>query len=237
MAAGAAVQWRRQQWDAFLQRLEQLKTLTLEVGILEGKTRYPPGHVGSKSRLHDNPERFAELRGQVARFGVGWKTRNRQIRKMLDRQEARHGKRSRNRSERALRKAMRAEGLRTKGLRKSSRGTPVARVAGVLMVMPHWREHLDMSGGRLSRELRELMQVLKAGDDPRAYLHRIGTRLKREFQREVRSMGHVDTGLLLRTVDYRIFDEKAAAIMDRYKKRQKKARRAARRRIRRRRRR
>jgi hypothetical protein len=214
----------RKKLDAFLKAGGAIEDLELRVGILEGRTRYAPRHVGRKSRLRRRGKAPLEASELARRRGI------RELRSSLEVIGSTKGGKARRALEKEIRAAFRAQGVSTKGLRKSTRGTAVARVAGVLQAgTPYHVIALNARRGKLRKELDAVLDIIKAGKIPRGKLAGIGKKSQEAIRRGMLKAGHVDTGKLRETTKFEIINTKERIRVQQAARAERAARRAARR--------
>ena len=209
--------------DRFFARNADIEGLELKVGILEGKTRYEPRHVGSKSR--------AARRGKgPLKAEVLDRRRNiRELRSALTKVGAEKGRKVQRAMEKDIRAAFRSRGVSSKGLRKSARGTSVAKVAGVLQAgQPYHVIAMKGRATQLRRELQGIMDAMLRDKNPASLVRLIGERSVDAVQRAMTTAGHVDTGLLFRTTKFEIIDVKGRGFAQRVARARRVARKRAR---------
>jgi hypothetical protein len=195
--------------DDFLSSVDKLTRIVIRVGILEGRTRYPP------RRRHD-PADTARL--QSLRKAERPTTRLAAIRR-LSRQlkdlERREGAKAARKAESEIRRQFREKGLSSKGLRRRSqrgKGTAVARVAGVHQSGTSYHTAaFDRRRPAFRRELAELERVMREGRAPGPLVKAMGERYREEVRRSIDQLELKESGLLRRSVDFEIVDRVATA--------------------------
>jgi hypothetical protein len=197
----------RRKLDAFLVRGGKLEDLVLSVGQLSGKPKYPKSHVGSKSR---GP------RSAVARRITPFEAeRRRQIRAARAYLQSITDPQMRKAETKRIRAEIKAEAKRlgtrisTKGLgRKVTAGTAVARVAGVLASESGYHIFaLRERRGQVTRELDGLRAALLGRGSVSRALQMMGKNTKAAVRQRFVATRHVDTGRVLRNIQYQIIDK------------------------------
>ncbi len=187
--------------EAFFRDGGKINDLGMVVGQLTGKPKYPPGHVGKKSRG-----------GGTGATRRGHKLRSREE---LDRQQDIRGlrtqlagldERERGKATRLLRRALKADGISSRGLVKA-KATAVARVAGVLASREQYHLRALKRGQVLITASLDKMRdsLVKRTGSVAGALTAMGRGLKELIRASFRQTGHQDTGRLIRNTQYEIF--------------------------------
>lgn len=196
----------RRKLDAFLARGGKLEDLVLSVGQLSGKPKYPKGHVGRRSR-----DKSREATRKISPFEA---ERRRKIRAARAYLQSISDPAARKAETKRIRAEIKAEAKRlgtrisTKGLgRKVTAGTAVARVAGVLASESGYHIFaMKERRGQVTRELDDLRAALLGRGSVSRALQRMGKNAKAAVRQRFVATRHVDTGRVLRNIQYQIID-------------------------------
>lgn len=216
MAARSYVVTSRKRLDQFLRDGERLNRIELRVGILSGKPRYPKGWVGKKSREHGEPTRRIDPSELQRRAAI------RSLRKQISKLDPK----TRKQAIKEIRQAFRDRKISTKGLarKRSSKGTAVAKVAGVLHAGTAYHvTALNLRRPELARELEDVMKALHMSQSPAPIIRGIGKDSRDAVRRQLIKEGHVDSRRLLRTTQFEIVDRKGKIYHQRVAKARRKA--------------
>lgn len=191
---------------AFLAAGATLENLEMNVGILSGRDRYAPKHVGKKSRLN------RKGKTKVDKAVLGQRADMRQMRQALAAIGAAGGAKAKSEATKQIRAAFRARGISTKGLVKSSKGTAVARVAGVLQSKKYGGQYhvpaIASKRGFLRSELQNIKSAIAAGRPFWVHIKKIAEGMKSAVRAGARAAGHVDTGKLWNTTAFELINTK-----------------------------
>jgi len=216
----------RRRLDAFLSSADKLSRLVLRVGILSGRDRYP------RKRRHDPAdtkrlERLSERGGAQTRLGA-----IRMLNKQLKELGRLQGARKQRQAEREIRRALKAQGLSSKGLvRRGKRGTAVARVAGVHQAGTSYHTvAIDRRRPSFRRELDQVQKAMLAGKNVAPLIISMGERFTKAVKAQVKTEDLWETGRLFATIDFEIVDRVATEFRRRVSRQRRAARRGRRRR-------
>jgi hypothetical protein len=204
----------RKKLDAFMKRGFRIERIEIRVGQLTGKPKYPPGHVGKKSR-----ERTGN-RSKISRTELNRRTLIRGYRKQLDNMP----KADRKAAVKSLRAMLKKKSISSRGLTTKRGGAvAVARVAGVLESgktggRPFHVISLNKRQPQFRKEIDVLRLALIRGSNVAAELVKIGKNSKAAIRAGIRKSGHEDTGRLLRNTQYEITDLKGKIEAKRHEK-------------------
>lgn len=191
--AKSSVLTNRKRLDAFLAQAGRLDDLSVLVGIVTGKARYPKGHVGRKSRM----TRYHRTRPKTI-------TRRAVVSKIRRHLETMKGKDKRA-ATKMVRQEFRRRGISTRGLATTRRGTAVARVAGVMAARDdHHRAGIVASEAPREGALAGLWLDVLNGRSPSRGLQQFGRISRDSVRKKLRQTGHIDTGKMLRNTQYQI---------------------------------
>ena len=195
----------RKNLDAFTRAGGKLDDLVMGVGILSGKPKYPPGHVGARSR-DAKRERYRRA------IGPG-ELQRRQMVRIYRRQVSQIKDKSlRKQRIKELRRAFKEQGLSSRGLARAvTRGTAVARVAGVLqgttgagLRSPYHVRAMKARGAATEHELEQVAQAMIRRGNFTRELKQFGQNNKNAVRQSFQATGHGDTGKLFRNIQYQI---------------------------------
>lgn len=192
MARNFGVTVDDKRFDEFIDSAAKLERLQLRVGILSGKPKYPAGWVGTKSRVKDTMDRFADLSANASN---------------PDR-------------ERSMLGAYRAKKKKTPGYGRRARKkrVAVAKVAAVVgfsagkgerpKLPGLWIDATEKHAEVLQSSAAVAMKYALKGNTSgtKASIVRFGETLSMAFKAAVIREGHVDTRLLLNTINWEITD-------------------------------
>lgn len=199
----------REKLDRFFKFGGKLNDVVVSVGILTGKTKYPQGHVGSKSRKkrRDDPSR---RRVRTTPLQLRIRGMRRQLRGI-------ESPAARRLELKRMRAQLKAEKLSSKGLGRRKAGpVAVARVAGVMGAFSRYHSRgIESMGfragekrrGRVVLEIRKVGEAVVGARDYTAALKNLGKNAKAAVRRNLVSARHVDTGKLLRNTQYQIVSQ------------------------------
>ncbi len=222
MAAKSYVKTSRKRLDEFLDDGKKLNRLIIRVGILSGKPRYPAGWAGSKSR-----DRNRQARRHIDQRELNRRATVRALRKNLEETQqkfGKHGAKIRRAMEKEIRAEFRARGVSSKGLRKGvkSRGTAVAKVAGVLHAGSAYHvTALESRRSGVALEVQRIIELIHRGQSAAPIIRGIGQKGRDAVRRNLSAEGHVDSRRLYRTTQFEVIDSpgerefKAAARLER----------------------
>jgi uncharacterized protein (DUF2267 family) len=200
--AKSYIKTNRRKLDAFIRMGGQINDLGLIVGQLTGKPKYPRGHVGSRSRD----------RSRKGQHSLDIKPEERQ-RRLQMRAAKRYlstlPKEERKSELKRLRRQLKGLGLSTRGLgRKKAGPTAVAKVAGVLASRDQYHLKALKEGQVIITASLDTMRDTLLGHGAgnlAASLVSMGKGLKERIRSRFRATGHVDTGKLVRNIQYQIY--------------------------------
>jgi len=211
----------RSKLDAFLRRCGRVDDMGMIVGQLSGKPKYPRGHVGRRSR-----EPGRRPTNTIKRAELDRRAQIRAARKTLEGLDAS----SRRATIKELRAAFKMSGQSSRGLgRRRSAATPVARVAGVLAAQDQYHlRAIDRRRVAMQKELDAVMAaMLGRGGSITDRIITVGRNSVAAIRRSFAATGHVDTGRLLRNINYEFFSVSGKAAVKRAEKAARDLRRAA----------
>jgi hypothetical protein len=208
--AKSYVKTNRKKLDEFFRQGKLINDIGMIVGQLSGKPKYPPGHVGSKSRV----------RSRAGQHDIGRSPEEKQRRLQINRAKrylATLPKEARRGELRRLRAQLKGLGMSSRGLgRRKAGAVAVAKVAGVLASRGQY--HLrGLKAGQvtITANLDKIRRALLGlGGSVVDGLKAMGSGLKEKIRASFRATGHTDTGKLVRNIQYQIFSigGKAAVI-------------------------
>lgn len=227
----------RKKLDAFLREGGKLDDISLLVGQVSGKAKYPVGHVGSKSREKNRIpsrkidqgtlERIAAIR-RSTRFLDAKNPTEAQL-KNADK----YAKKTYRAQIRANRKQMISNlkdiGFSARGLgRKGRVATAVAKVAGVIAAdkatgQYHKRAITNLDSWFNRHKIR-ILNTMLAGSSPTEFIKHAGEVYKQAIRQAFSATGHTDTGRLYRNIQYQLY---SASGKEKVKAREKEARKLA----------
>lgn len=214
----------RKKLDAFFKRGNKIEQVEIRVGQLTGKPKYPPGHVGKRSRERTGSRKI------IDRTELNRRTLIRGYRKQLDNMP----KEDRKAAIKAIRAAFKKKGITSRGLTTKRGGAvAVARVAGVLESgktggRPFHVISLNKRQPQFRKELDTIRLALIRGGNVAAALVTVGKNSKAAIRAGIRKSGHEDTGRLLRNTQYEVTDLKGKIEAKRIAKAERAAKRATR---------
>jgi hypothetical protein len=204
------IKTNRKKLEAFLREGGKINDLSLIVGQLTGKPKYPKGHVGKRSRDRS--------RTPVDRISQKERTRRARIR-ALSAQLKGMGKEERKLARKQMVLMLKAE-AKAKGEKAKFRGlgrrgrapaVAVAKVAGVIASRrstgQYHLEGLKRGQVLITSSLDHMRKGLlqRADGNVAAALTAMGRGLKELIRAAFRATGHEDTGKLVRNIQYQIF--------------------------------
>jgi hypothetical protein len=206
-------------FESFINSADKLQRLQLRVGILSGRPKYPAGHVGSKSRAKDDYNRFAALRA-----GASNPDRERsmlgayRLNKLKAKGKSQSFQRRARRKRVAVAKVAAVVGLEV-GKSRQSAGVAIAStlLGAKVAAKPKasrpklpglWIEATERQQPFLQQQAARAMQLAMEGKSPKAPIVRFGERLRIAYVAAVIREGHVDTRLLINTINWEITDLK-----------------------------
>jgi hypothetical protein len=200
-------------FDAFVSSADKLQRMQLRVGILSGKSKYDPGHVGAKSRINDTMNRFSEINSTDRATSMLSAYR------ALKKKAPGFARRARKKRV-AVAKVAAVVGLEVGGSFLS--GGPKAsrpKIPGL------WIEATKRQGAFLQQQAGMAMSHALEGRSGRGPIVRFGERLRMAYVAAVIREGHVDTRRLINNVAWEIVDLPREKFMRRQIKAQNKAKR------------
>jgi hypothetical protein len=199
----------REKLDRFFKFGGKLNDVVVSVGILTGKTKYPRGHVGRKSRekRRDDPSR---RRVRTTPLQLRIRGMRRHIRGI-------ESTAIRKLEIKRLRAQLKTEKLSSKGLGRRRAGpVAVARVAGVMGAFSRYHSRgIESMGfragekrrGRVVIEIQKVGEAVVGARDHTTALKNLGRNAKAAIRQNLVSARHVDTGKLLRNTQYQIVSQ------------------------------
>ena len=209
-------------FESFIDSADKLQRTQLRVGILSGKPKYPAGHVGAKSRAHDTYDRFADINSTDRATSMMSAYR------ALKKKTPGFARRARKKRV-AVAKVAAVVGLEVGGSFLS--GGPKARRPKIPGL---WIEATERNDAFLQKQAGMAMQLCLDGRSGKPAIVRFGERLRIAYVAAVIREGHVDTRLLINTINWEITDlvrekfmRRQQAAMNKAKRIQREARKAA----------
>jgi hypothetical protein len=190
----------RKRLDQFLKTYEDLQDIEIRVGILSGRPKYEPKHVGRKSRIN------RQGKTRISKGELGRRKNIRELRRELAADRLSKGSKFARAKEKEIRRVFRREGISTKGLRKSTKGTAVARVAGVLNAGDSYHViSLKRRQPELRKELQQIKdQIMATQTLPKNIVIKIGENSRNAVRGGILRADHYDTGHLSRNTQFEI---------------------------------
>jgi hypothetical protein len=217
----------RRKLDAFLAAGNKLDDLAVSVGILSGKPKYPPGHVGRRSR-----EKRTGWHHKIDQEELTRRAYIRQGRAQLSTIKDPIFKKQKLKE---LRAQLKEHHLSSRGLARAvTAGTAVARVAGVIqgrtgagMHSSYHQEAKRQHKVKADVDLQNVMRAMLRGQPPAPHLQKFGRGYRDAIRAALAATRHTDTGKLYRNTQYEITSKSQAAAWKAKQKADRAARRAA----------
>jgi hypothetical protein len=222
MPRNFGIQVNDARFESFINSADKLQRMQLRVGILSGKPKYDPGHVGAKSRQADTMDRFAAINStdRVTSMISAYRAKKKKA----------PGFKRRARKKRVdVAKVAAVVGLEVGG--SFLKGGPKASRPKLPRL---WREANERQGNFLQKQSAVAMEYCLEGRSAKGPIVRFGERLRMAYVAAVIREGHVDTRRLINTIAWEITDlqrekflRRQLTAMNKAKRLQREARKAA----------